>query len=159
MAQRRPHRDSARLTNVMTGLCHSFAPLAKAKLASTGATNMEKSSAPSSAKTTVHAMGWNRLPSTRCRVKMGKIGGDGDDDGVKDRALDFVRGHSDALGGSLRAVGEAHVAHDVFNQHDRAFHDHAEVQCAERKQVGGNVLSSPDRWRQTAKRTEWSRRR
>ena len=56
----------------MTGLCHSFAPLAKAKLASTGAMSMEKSSAPSRAKATVQAMGWNSRPSTRCRVKMGR---------------------------------------------------------------------------------------
>ena len=41
----------------MTGLCHSLAPLAKAKLASTGAIKIEKSNAPSSAKATVQAMG------------------------------------------------------------------------------------------------------
>ncbi len=54
------------------GFFHSFAPLRKAKLHSTGARMMEKMSAPSSAKATVQAMGWKRRPSTDCRVKMGR---------------------------------------------------------------------------------------
>ena len=41
-------------------------------LAITGATMMAKTSAPSSAKVTVHAMGLKRRPSTACRVKMGR---------------------------------------------------------------------------------------
>ena len=67
-------------------------------------------------------------------------GGNGDDDGVEHRALHFVRGVADALGGGLgAAVGVTHVAHDVFDQNDGAFHDHAEIERAEREQVGGNV--------------------
>jgi len=31
------------------------------------------------------------------------------------------------------------MADDVFNHHHRAIHHHAEVQRAQRKQVGGNV--------------------
>ncbi len=31
------------------------------------------------------------------------------------------------------------MAHNVFDQHDGAFHNHAEVQCAKGQQVGGNV--------------------
>ena len=43
----------------------------KRKLANTGASSMEKTSAPSRAKATVQAMGWNRRPSTRCKVNIG----------------------------------------------------------------------------------------
>ena len=56
----------------MNGLCHSFAPLAKRKLDSTGARSREKISAPSSAKATVHAIGRNKRPSTACSVKIGR---------------------------------------------------------------------------------------
>ena len=31
------------------------------------------------------------------------------------------------------------MAHNVFDQHDGAFHDHAEIQSAQGQQVGGNV--------------------
>ncbi len=56
---------------------HRVVPLARAlresrKLASTGAINIEKSSAPSSANATVQAMGLNSRPSTRCSVKIGR---------------------------------------------------------------------------------------
>ena len=67
-----PRRDSARSERCMIGLCHSLAPFAKAKLASTGAIRIENIRAPSSANATVHAMGWNSLPSTRSSVKIGK---------------------------------------------------------------------------------------
>ena len=43
-----------------------------AMLAITGATTMAKTSAPSSAKVTVQAMGLKSRPSTACRVKMGR---------------------------------------------------------------------------------------
>ena len=56
----------------MSGLRHSLAPLAKAKLDSTGVTTIEKNNAPSRAKAMVHAMGRKRRPSTRCKVKIGR---------------------------------------------------------------------------------------
>ena len=56
----------------MSGFCHSRVPLRNNILASTVAINMEKSSAPNSANTTVQAIGLNNRPSTRCNVKMGK---------------------------------------------------------------------------------------
>jgi hypothetical protein len=34
------------------------------------------------------------------------------------------------------------VADDVFHHHHRAFHHHAEIERAERKQVGGNIFRS-----------------
>ena len=40
-------------------------------LANAGATNMEKIKAPRSANATVHAIGLNNFPSTRCSVKIG----------------------------------------------------------------------------------------
>jgi hypothetical protein len=43
-----------------------------ARLASTGASTMEKISAPSSAKATVQAIGLNSRPSTLCSVKIGR---------------------------------------------------------------------------------------
>ena len=55
----------------MTGLCHSLTPLRNNMLARTGATRIEKVSAPSRAKATVKAMGLNSRPSTRCSVKIG----------------------------------------------------------------------------------------
>jgi len=41
-------------------------------LASTGPRNIENSRAPAKAKATVHAMGLNKRPSTRCSVKIGR---------------------------------------------------------------------------------------
>ena len=55
----------------ISGLRHSFAPRRKKKLASTGDTTIENSSAPNNANATVQAIGLNRRPSTRCSVKMG----------------------------------------------------------------------------------------
>jgi len=72
---RMAHRTAVRYRSIrkcIAGLCHSLVPFWKAKLASTGAIKIEKSNAPRSAKATVQAMGWKSLPSTRCRVKMGK---------------------------------------------------------------------------------------
>ena len=46
--------------------------LRKSKLARAGAISIEKINAPSRAKATVHAIGLNSRPSTRCRVKMGR---------------------------------------------------------------------------------------
>ena len=43
--------------------------------------------------------------------------------------------------GVLTSVGDASdVADDVFNHDDRAIDDHAEVERAERKQIGGNAF-------------------
>src|ERR1035441_2700102 len=56
----------------ITGLSHSFVPVGKKKLASTGATTMEKINAPHRAKATVHAIGLKSRPSTACSVKIGR---------------------------------------------------------------------------------------
>jgi len=56
----------------ITGFSHSVAPLGKRKLASTGASTMEKIREPSRAKATVQAIGLKRRPSTDCRVKIGR---------------------------------------------------------------------------------------
>ena len=65
-------RAIAPVSHLMTGFSHSVAPLGKRKLASTGASTMEKMRAPSRAKATVQAMGLKRRPSTDCKVKMGR---------------------------------------------------------------------------------------
>ena len=69
----------------------------------------------------------------------GEIGNDNDDAGEEDRALDFVGGDGDRLHERLLGVAEGGVAEDVFDHHDRSVDDHAEVERAEREQVGGNV--------------------
>ena len=41
----------------------------------------------------------------------------------------------------LAGVGcKIKVAHDIFDDHDRAVDDHSEIQCAERKQIGRNLV-------------------
>ena len=62
-------------------------------------------------------------------------------DRVEDGSLDLVRGRRDGTASRRRSDGVAvrQVAHDVLDHHDRAFHDHAEIERAQRKQVGGNV--------------------
>ena len=40
----------------------------------------------------------------------------------------------------LRAVAETHVADDVLDHDDGAIDHHAEIEGAEREQVGGNSL-------------------
>ena len=44
----------------------------KKKLARTGATRTENVNAPHKANATVHAIGLNNRPSTRCKVKIGR---------------------------------------------------------------------------------------
>ncbi len=47
----------------------------------------------------------------------------------------------------------AQVDHDVFHHHHRAFHHHAEIERAEREQVGGNVVQvEADRGEEQGKR-------
>src|SRR6266851_8732922 len=58
--------------NSITGLCHSLTPLLNSTPDTTGATSTENRRAPRRANATVQAIGWNKRPSTRCRVKMGK---------------------------------------------------------------------------------------
>ena len=61
-----------RVRNIITGLCHSFVPLGKNMLESTGASSIENISAPSNANATVQAIGLKSRPSTRCSVKIGR---------------------------------------------------------------------------------------
>jgi len=49
-----------------------FRATTERKLDRTGASNMEKISAPSKANATVHAIGLKRRPSTACSVKIGR---------------------------------------------------------------------------------------
>ena len=69
----------------------------------------------------------------------GQIGNDDDDAGEEDRLLYFVGGSGDYLEKSLLPLGELDVAHDVFHHDHGAIHDHAEIECAERKQIRRNV--------------------
>ncbi len=63
-----------------------------------------------------------------------------DDDGVKHRALDFMRRDADGLGdGAVVVVVAFQVAQDVFDHHHAAIHHHAEIERAQRKQVGGDM--------------------
>ena len=143
----------------MTGLCHSLAPLAKAKLASTGAIRMEKSSAPEQREGDGPGHGLKQAAFDALQGKDRQVGGDDDGDGIEHRTLHFVRGVADPFGRGFGAVGETHVAHDVFDHDHGAVDHHAEIQRAERKQVGGNAASGRGRWRRTAGKTEWWRRR
>src|SRR5262249_15642137 len=59
------------VSHVITGLRHSRAFAPKRKLERAGAMSIENMSDPSSAKDTVQAIGLNRRPSTRCKVKIG----------------------------------------------------------------------------------------
>ena len=98
-----------------------------------------KISAPSRAKATVHAMGLNRRPSTRCRVKIGRY-----ETMMMMRAKKTGRCTSWAATATIsRKVflcsPKRRVAKNVFDHHDRAVDDHAEVKRAEREQVRGNV--------------------
>ena len=64
-------RAYARVSRPMSGLCHSFVPFGKTRLASTGPTSIENIKPPSSANATVQAIGLNSRPSTACSVKIG----------------------------------------------------------------------------------------
>ena len=71
-----------------------------------------------------------------------QIGGDDDGDGVEDRPLDLVRGLANPLMRSVVPLSSrgAQMADDVLDHHHRAVHHHAEIQRAQRKQIGGNLL-------------------
>jgi hypothetical protein len=122
----------------MIGVLPLFAPLLKSMLAMTGATMMAKMSAPSRAKVTVQAMGLKSRPSTACSVKMGRY-----EVMMMPRAKKTGAaprgGVANLLPGRARVVLLGEMADDVFDHDHRAIDHHAEVQRAERKQVGGNV--------------------
>src|ERR1035438_5126308 len=71
----------------------------------------------------------------------GDIGGDDDADGIDHGTLHFVRGvaHGVEVVG-VCGLGTAEVADDILDHHHGAFHHHAEIERAERKQVGRNVI-------------------
>ena len=68
-----------------------------------------------------------------------QVGNNNNDAGEEDRALDFVGRDGDGLHERLFCVAEGSVAEDVFDHHHRSVDDHAEVESAEREQVGGDV--------------------
>ena len=65
-------RAYPRVRRSMPGLRHSLAPLGNTTAAITGPISIEKMRAPSRANATVQAIGLNKRPSTRCKVKIGK---------------------------------------------------------------------------------------
>ena len=69
----------------------------------------------------------------------GQIRGDDDAAGEEDRTLHFVRGIANLLRRGAGVVLLSEMADDVLDHHHGAIDHHAEVQRAERKQVGGNV--------------------
>ena len=67
----------------------------------------------------------------------GQVRGDDDAACVEDGALDLVRGLADLLRRSnVLPASLAEMADDVLDHHDRAVDHHAEIQRAERKQIG-----------------------
>ena len=102
---------------------------------------MENIRAPSRAKATVHAIGLKSRPSTACNVKDRQIGRNDDADGIEDRALYLMCCLPDLFRGRLGPIPlMTEVADDIFHHHHGAVHDHAEVQRAEREQIGWNML-------------------
>ena len=121
------------------GLCHSLAPLRKKMLASTGAMTMANTNAPIRAKVTVQAIGLKSRPSTACSVKIGRY-----EVIMMPRAKKTGRSTSCAASRIFCAGVRVsslwrEVADHIFDHHHRAIHHHAEVQRAQRKQVGGNM--------------------
>ena len=84
----------------------------------------------------------------------GHVGGDDNRDGVEDRPLHLVGGPLDLLGNGLVAgIGMREQADDVLHHDDGALHDHAEIERAQRQQVGRNVAQVQ------AQRSEQERKR
>ena len=71
----------------------------------------------------------------------GHVGGDDNGDRVENRPLHLMRGPLDFLRNGLVRMSAVmrQEAHDVLHHDDGALHDHAEIQRAEGKQVGGDV--------------------
>ncbi len=68
------------------------------------------------------------------------IRGDDDGDRVEDWPRDLARRAPNAvLGGEILRIWEAQEAKDVLDHHDRAVHDHPEIERAERQQVCRDV--------------------
>ena len=94
----------------------SFAPLAKAKLARTGAIRIEKIGAPSRANATVHAiMGWKWAALDTLQGKDQEVGSNDDADSIEDGSLHFVYGIADALNRSLGIAGKAPIRRTMFS--------------------------------------------
>ena len=102
--------------------------------------------APSSASTTVSAMGWNMRPSTPVSAKMGRYttmmmswpnsSGRRASRGGEDLVEAFAAGQRPALMG----LGMAQPPHAVLHDHDRAVDDDAEVQRAQAHEVGADLV-------------------
>ncbi len=76
----------------------------------------------------------------RLQREDGQVRGDDDRDGVEDGPLDLVGGLADLLHRGLVGIAlVAEMADDVFDHHDGALDDHAEVERAEREEVRRDV--------------------
>ena len=68
-----------------------------------------------------------------------QVGRDDDAARVEHRPQHLIRRLADPLAGGARVILLRQVAHNVLNHDHRAIDHHAEIQCAQRKQVGGNM--------------------
>src|ERR1019366_8400579 len=82
----------------------------------------------------------------------GNVSRNDDPYGVEDGPLNLVGGGPNAIldGAHLISV---QMADDVLNHYHSAVHHHAEIQCSQRQQIGGNMLEvQTDRRKQQRKR-------
>ena len=76
----------------------------------------------------------------RLQGEDGQVRRDDNGDGIEHRPLHFVRRPLNFLGHAFAGMRFAvrQQAHDVLDHHHRAFHDHAEIERAERQQIRRN---------------------
>ena len=84
--------------------------------------------------------GLEEAPFNSLQCEDGQVRSDNDAASKEDRTQDFVGGFANLLSRCARVVGMRKMADDVLDHDDRAIDHHAEVQCAERKQIGGNMV-------------------
>ena len=128
------------MSQVITGFSHSLAPLAKSEAGQHGSDEDGEDERAEQSEADHPGHGLEEAAFDGLQGEDGQVGGDDHAARVEDGALHFVRGFADLLRwGDACLAAVAEVADDVFDHDDRAVDDHAEVERAEREQVGGNV--------------------
>ena len=129
----------------ITGLCHSFAPLRKQEAGQHGRDHNRENQRAQQGKRHRPGHRFEQTAFNALQREDRQIGGDDDGDRVETGRCTSCAASRIVL--SRRGIASCAVkmANDVLHHHHGAINHHAEIERAQREQVGRNVAASPDK--------------
>ena len=127
------------VSHCIIGFSHSLAPLRKQKLAIDRRNENGEDERADQREGDGPGHGLEEPAFDSLQREDGQVRSDDDAAGKEDRPLHLVGRVANLLRGCARVVLMGKMADHVFDHHHRAVDHHAEVQRAQREQVGGNV--------------------